>query len=72
MIFWSLLQLMGTMLQRAFGKQVNYLPATISSPIDRQVTVDKSKNLYPIQFSNLVSITTNHPHRLLLTLRNTS
>ena len=43
------LQLLGTMLQRAFGQQIHGFTTALSSPVDAFAAIDKAQHLYPFE-----------------------
>ena len=71
MLFRGLTQLIVQMIKRTLGKKVYGFTAAIINPINRQMTVDKSENLYSIKFSHGFCPTTNKFHSTFLTVRNT-
>ena len=68
MLLGRLLQLIGTMFQRALGQQIQRFAATLGSPVNTLAAIDKSQHLYPLQLVDTGGIAANHLHRLFLTL----
>ena len=66
----SLVELMGAVLQRPFGQQIDDPAATLGNPVDRQMAVDEAQHLHPIEHVYLTGVTANHLHGVLLALRN--
>ena len=64
-----LVQLLGAMLQRTLGQEVDGATTTVGNPVDRLAAIDESQHFYAVQTVYLTGIAANHRHCLLLAIR---
>ena len=70
MLFRTLLQLLGTMLQRTFAQQVEYLTTSLTDPVHRCLSVHETKYLHFMQMIASSRPFANHADSLHFAFRN--